>query len=215
MPPCGSSEKSGDLADALPAEARVEPLGVAAGHGVEHEQRPAALARASPRRRASAPRRGPGGARGGAPASSRCRRGAAGSRAGRARAARCRTMPLSSSATSSARSPSRDARGDAAPERLGASRRQRVHEAHRRAAFDAVDQHARRARDLRVGRPRSGGGWTGGESLIVSSPRSARSRSPRRSARSRRVGLRNTSRPVEHDGEAVAGLEPVVVARRR
>ena len=35
----------------------------------------------------------------------------------------------------------RDAFGDAAPERHGLLARQRQHEAHRRAAFDAVDQH--------------------------------------------------------------------------
>ena len=40
--------------------------------------------------------------------------------------------------------------GHAAPERHGAVARQRVHEAHRRAAFDAVDQQVGKSVDLRV-----------------------------------------------------------------
>ncbi len=41
-----------DLADALPAEAGVEPLGVAPGHGVEDERASARTRRRAPRRRA-------------------------------------------------------------------------------------------------------------------------------------------------------------------
>ena len=107
MPPSGINAKFGIVAHALPAQPGVEALGVAAGRGVEHEQRPAAVDRDLPRPRASAPRRGRGGARGGARASWRDRRGGAGSRAGRGSAARCRRCRSSSSATSSARSPRR------------------------------------------------------------------------------------------------------------
>jgi hypothetical protein len=43
-----------------------------------------------------------------------------------------------------------DALGHPPPECDGAVARQRVHEAHRRAAVDAVDQHARKVIDLRI-----------------------------------------------------------------
>ena len=65
-------------------------------------------------------------------------------------------MPCASSATSSARSPAATPSRHAAPERHGALARQRVHEAHRRAALDAVDQHVGERVDLRVVDARAG-----------------------------------------------------------
>src|SRR5581483_2565416 len=44
-PALGPERIAGDVADALPAVSLVEPGGVAAGHGVEHEERLPALAR--------------------------------------------------------------------------------------------------------------------------------------------------------------------------
>ncbi len=55
-----------------------------------------------------------------------------------------------------------DPRRDAAPERDGALARERVHEAHRGAAVDAVDQDVGEAGDMGLVEPRAGGEGTRG-----------------------------------------------------
>ena len=151
---------------------------------------------------ASAPRRAARGGRGDAPASWRRRRDAAGSRAGSGSTCTVPTMPAASSATNSSRAavaPRRSARPR--QNARGALARQRLHEAHRRAAFDAVDQHVGQSARCRRSR------------TSVVEPAGSR-RDHHGIARGLARAIAEGRRPVEHEGEAVAFLQARAARRR-